>query len=354
MTTESAPIRTLIAGLGRAGWDIHRPAIQSNPAYRIVGVVEPVPERQREAEVVIGCPAYATLEEALGRSDAELAIIATPSGGHGPEGLLCLQHGLHVVIDKPMCQSVAEADALITLARERGLVLTSYHPYRFCPVFRTIRRIIHSGMLGRLVEIRMTHAGFFRRNDWVMKRARGGGMHNVWGSHVIDQCLQVAASPVTAIFSDMQTTVTPGDADDHFKALLKCENGTVIDVEVSNCRAIIPETRWIVVGTCGSLTVDKENQLRVKYFDPTAAPPIVLQDGPAQQRRYDNDDQLPWREEALMPDDQTGTPEFFPNVAAAIRHAEPLIITPESVRETIRILEVCREQNPHIWGEVLA
>lgn len=45
-----------------------------------------------------------------------------------------------------------------------------------------------------------------------------------------------------------------------------------------------------------------------------------------------------------------GFVEFYDNVAGAIRDGAPLLITPESVRETIAVLEACRHQNPHIWA----
>jgi predicted dehydrogenase len=348
--TRNAPIKTVIAGLGRAGWDIHwRSLLRHNPAYRVVGVIESLPERRREAEAEMGCAAFAGWEEFLERPIGDLVIIATPSGGHGPEALACLRQGLHVVVDKPMCQGVAEADAMIALARAKRLVLSVYHPYRLAPCFLKMQAIVRSGRLGRIVEIKCNRSAFYRRNDWVMKKARGGGLHNVWGSHTVDQCLQLINSPAQDVFSDLQCTVTPGDADDHCKIVLRCENGTLIDAEISNCFAFPPQPEWTVAGTCGGI-VTSDKGLHLKYFDPSEAPPIGMVEGPAIGRKYLNDDALPWKEEFLPNPDGPGTAAFYPSVCDAIRHGAPLIITPESVRETIRVLEICRQQNPRIWA----
>jgi predicted dehydrogenase len=344
------PIETVIAGLGRAGWDIHwRQLLKNNPNFRIVGVIEPMSERRKEAEAEIGCVAFASFDEFLAKPVGEMVSIATPSGGHGPETLACLERGFHVVVDKPMCQGVAEADAMIALAKKKKLIMTCYHPYRFSPYFIKMQEIIRSGKIGRVVEIKCNRSSFGRRNDWIMKKAKGGGLHNVWGSHTIDQCLQLAESPVREVFTDLQHTVTPGDADDHCKMVVRCENGILIDAEVSGCMIFPPQPEWMVAGTCGGI-VNTAEGLHIKYFDPKAAPPIKLIDGPAIGRKYGNDDILPWKEEFIPNPQGPGTSAFYPNVYEAIRKGVPLYITPESVRQTIDVLERCRRQNPEIWA----
>jgi len=352
MSKTTAPIETTIAGLGRAGWDIHwRQLLKGHPAYRVVAIIEPVAERRVEAEAEIGCRTYVSFRDFLQEPMGQLIVIATPSGGHGEEATACLDVGLHVAVDKPMCQATAEADAMIALARKRNRVLTCYHPYRYATDFLVIKDVLGSGRLGRVVEIKCNRSTFSRRNDWVMRKAKGGGQHNVWGSHTVDQCLQLLASPVKDVFSDLQCTVTPGDADDHCKIIIRCESGAVIDAEVSNCMAFPPQPEWMVAGTCGGL-VSEPGGIRVKWFDPKDAPRIAVQDGPAAGRRYDNDDKLAWQEE-LIPLPQTrGFVEFYDNLADAIRNGAPLAITPESVRETIAVLETCRKQNPKIWAGI--
>lgn len=344
-------IETVIAGLGRAGWDIHwRQLLKNHPSFRVVGVIEPMAERRAEAAAEIGCRTYASFDEFLADPVGELAILATPSGGHGPETIACLERGLHVVVDKPMCQGIAEADAMIALARRQKRVLTCYHPYRFKEDFLAIKSVLGSGRLGRIVEIKCNRSAFGRRNDWVMRKAKGGGQHNVWGSHTIDQCLQLAGSPVKEVFSDLQCTVTPGDADDHCKIVVRCENGVLIDAEISNAMVFPPQPEWMIAGTQGGLVSDSHG-IRVKWFDPAVAPAIAMQDGPAAGRSYGSPEILPWQE-AVTPLPKTrGFVVFYDNVADAIRTGAPLAITPESVRETIAVLETCRRQNPGIWQD---
>ena len=348
MTTPVEPIKTTIIGLGRAGWSIHwQLLLKEHPAFKVVGAVESVAERRAEAEAEMGCCTYSSLEKFLSDPVGELVVITTPSGGHADEAMACLDANLHVVVDKPMCQSVAEVDAMIGMAHERRRLLTCYHPYRFNPCFKAIAAILSSGRLGRIVTIKSTRSGFVRRNDWVMRKARGGGIHNVWGSHSVDQCLQLAGSAPRDIFSDLQCTVTPGDADDHCKILIRCDNGVVIDVEVSNCMAQVLQPEWQIAGTCGGLVSTAEG-LHIRWFDPEATPTLRLQDGPAVGRRYDTDDTLPWQEEHVSLPGMSHPVDFYTNVAAVIREGAETLVTPESVCETIQVLEACRRQNPGV------
>ncbi len=347
---DNNKIQTVIAGLGRAGWDIHwRQLLKDHPAYRVVAVIEPLVERRREAESEIGCRSYASFHDFLMEPCGELVVIATPSSGHGPESVACLEKGLHVAVDKPMCQGVVEADAMIDAARRNSLVLTCYHPYRFKEDFLLIYDVIRSGRLGRIVEIKCNRSSFSRRNDWIMCRAKGGGQHNVWGSHTVDQCLQLAGSPATAVFSDLQTTATPGDADDHCKIVMRCANGIFIDAEISNCMAFPPQPEWMVAGTSGGLVSSKYG-IEVKWFVPEEAPSISLCEGPAANRQYDNGDLLSWRQELLPYPKTRGFVEFYDNLADAIQHGTALTITPESVKDNVAVLELCRKQNPSIWA----
>ena len=175
----------------------------------------------------------------------------------------------------------------------------------------------------------------------------------MWGSHTVDQCLLLADSPAKEVFSDLQCTVTPGDADDHCKIVIRCGNGTVIDAEISYCMALPPQPEWIVSGTCGGL-VSTPDGIRVRWFNPHAAPPLAMQDGAAVRRNYASDDQLPWQEETIPLPKTRGFVVFYDNLALAVRDGAALAITPESVRDTIAVLETCRRQNPRIWADVEA
>jgi hypothetical protein len=80
----------------------------------------------------------------------------------------------------------------------------------------------------------------------------------------------------------------------------------------------------------------------VRWFDPAQAAPLVVRDGPAADRKYGNDDRLPWQEETI---ESTERPHgaFYDDVAAVLRRGQEMTVTPQSVRETMRVLSLIRK-----------
>jgi predicted dehydrogenase len=336
------PVRYGIVGLGRAGWDIHVKALRGREGASIVAVADPVAERRDQAAAELGCKTYPTLARMLKHADAEVIVIATPSAMHGPDTRKSLKAGRHVVVEKPMSLSVAEADRMIAAARDADRRLFVHQNYRFFPEFRHLQEVLRSGILGRLFHIRCNLLSFRRRNDWQTMVKNGGGVLNNTCPHFIDQALQFAAAPITACMGDLRRIASAGDAEDHVKALLRAENGVTIDLEVSSVENVPAQPyKWTLCGSCGTLTTDGQTST-IRWFDPQAAPPLEAVDGPAANRAYGNADSLPWQEK-VVPAVAAVEGDFYGNVFAVLRRGEPQVITPESVREVMRVIALIRK-----------
>jgi predicted dehydrogenase len=336
------PVRYAVVGLGRAGWSIHVEGLRSRPDARIVAVVDPLEARRTEAETAFGCKSYSKLAPMLRQEDVEVVVIATPSVRHGPDSKKALAAGKHVVVEKPMAMSVAEADSMIRAAREADRRLFVHQNYRFFREFTHLREVVESGIIGRLFHVRNYVSHFTRRNDWQTLAKNGGGVLNNTCPHNIDQILQLIGSPIKEVIGDLRQIVSAGDVEDHVKALLRAENGCTADLEVSTAENIAqPLPKWILCGSCGTLTTDGKNST-IRWFDPAQVRPLEAIDGPVPERRYGNDDQLPWQEK-VVPSEGPDAGTFYGNVHGVLRRGEPMVITPESVREVIRVIAMIRK-----------
>lgn len=336
------PIRYAIVGLGRAGWDIHVRQLRGRADARIVAVVDPVAERRDQAAAEFGCKAYARISQMLRQDEVETVVIATPSVMHGPDTKKALRAGKHVVVEKPMALSVAEADGMIRMAEQAGRKLFVHQNYRFFPEFTYLRSIVDSGILGRLFHVRLNLNSFSRRNDWQTLSRNGGGLLNNTCPHFIDQIVQLVGASAAQVMGDLKQIASAGDVEDHVKALVRFENGCTADVEVSTAENVaVPMPKWILCGTTGTLTHDgKQQQATVRWFDPAQVPPLQAIDGPAPERKYANQS-LPWQERvepAVGPD----AGSFYDNVRAVLRDGADMRITPQSVREVLRIIALIR------------
>ena len=342
--TTQDPVRYAIIGLGRAGWNIHVKALRDRPDAKIVAVVDPVAERREQAVGEFGCKAYDTLAKALKQADVEVVVIATPSVQHGPESKRAMKAGKHVVVEKPMALSVAEADSMIKVANETGRKLFVHQNYRFYPEFLHMQEVIASGLIGRVYHIRNYISNFTRRNDWQTLAKNGGGVLNNTCPHFIDQLLQLIGGRVTTVVGDLQQIASAGDVEDHVKVFLRADNGATADMEISNAQSLPhPLPKWIVCGTHGTLVSDGK-QSTLRWYDPTQVRPLEVREGPAADRKYGNDDVLPWQEKQVPSAPTTGeTGNFYDNVYNVLRNGAEMRITPESVREVIRVIALARK-----------
>jgi len=342
MNTE--PVRCGILGLGRAGWSLHVETLRERHDAVIVAVADPLAERGAEAREQLGCRVHRTLGSMLRQDDVEVVVVATPSACHGRDSRKALRASKHVVVEKPMAVSLREADGMIETAEHAGRKLFVHQNYRYSKLFVHLKQAIREGLLGPLYHVRHYDASFMRRNDWQTLARNGGGVLNNKCPHDLDILLQLVDSPVRQVMGDLRRIASAGDVEDHVKAFMRTDSGCTIDMEVASAQNIsenIP--RWILCGPYGTLTCDGARSV-IRWFDPAEAPPLEAVDGAAPDRSYANADKLPWQEKVV--DIEADTPEpgnFYDNLVGVLRHGEPMAITPQSVRENLRVMNLIRK-----------
>ena len=226
----------------------------------------------------------------------ELMVVATPSNLHAEQTIAALRAGQHVIVEKPMASDLAGADAMIAVAEETGRILTVHQNLRYAADFVKMREVIASGVLGRIIEIRIHNGGFDRRWDWQTLKRYGGGALNNSGPHFIDMGMLLIDDPEPTVFCHMEATpLYAGDADSHVKVVLKPKRGPLVEINITAACAY-PQPNFLVLGTQGSLVCDRGEAVW-KYFDPAEAPALILDDAPIARDRTYNREQLPWKEE---------------------------------------------------------
>jgi len=314
-------------------------ALRGRRNYRITAVADPEPERREQAVRELGCRAFADYREMLKHADAELVCIATRNRDHAPHALAALASGRHVVVEKPMAMNLRQADRMIAASRRRRRKLFVHQNYRFKPEFLHLREVCRSGIIGRVFHIRGYWLSFARRNDWQTLRKYGGGVLNNTCPHIIDMALQLIGWPVTRVFGDLQHINDAGDVEDHVKIVLRGRSGCTADLEVSTACAF-PAPRWTLLGEHGTMITDGQTS-KITYYDPKKVKKLrVIETTPA-GRRYGNEDVLPWQEKEV-PVRAKPVGDFYDNVYGVLRKRQAMVVTPESVREVMRVIALVR------------
>ena len=348
-------VRAAILGQGRSGRDIHGAYLKQVPEqYKIVAVSDLEEKRRKRAEEEYGCESYEDYREILKRDDIDLIINALPSYLHVPVTLEALNADFNVLCEKPLARKVEEVDMLIDAAKRSGKVFAIFQQSRFAPYFRQVRKLIDSGVLGRIVQISIAFNGFSRRWDWqCVQKNYGGNLLNT-GPHPLDQALQLFGTDIMPeVYCVMDRCNTFGDAEDYVKLLLRGKNRPLIDLEISSCCAY-PCFTYNIQATRGGL-IGTMTHIDWKYFKEEEAPkqqlilePLEKPDGtPA----YCGEE-LKWYEESWdIPDEeknlfQTMAKAFYNMLYKTLTEGAPLEVTPLQVRQQIAVIEECHRQNP--------
>ena len=187
-------IKTALCSYGMSGMVFHGPLIQAHPGFKITRILERNREESqgRHPGAVIVKRYDAILED----PDVELVVVNTPDHLHHEMARSALNAGKHVVVEKPFTLKTEHADELITLAKKHGVLLTVFQNRRWDGDYLSVKEIIRTGKLGRLVDFE-SHFDRYRteiQESWKDRSTGTGTLYNL-GSHLVDQALQLFGMP---------------------------------------------------------------------------------------------------------------------------------------------------------------
>ena len=217
--TDTNELGFAILGAGMIA-DYHRQAIEANAdlGARLVAVGHYAPEKFDAIGQRFGvpCQSYA---EVLQRPDVDVVCICTPSGQHAEQALAAANAGKHLLVEKPMALSLADADAMIDACARNGVQLGIALQRRAEPLFQRVRQAISAGDLGELTlgVITMPYsrdAAYYAQAEWRGTWAQdGGGVLMNQGIHLIDLLVWFMGDPVS-IHAHADTLHRPVEVED--------------------------------------------------------------------------------------------------------------------------------------------
>jgi predicted dehydrogenase len=254
------PVRTAVIGFGVSGRIFHAPFLACDEAYSLDHVVTGDPERARQArQAHPGATVSGDAGELFARAgELDLVVVATPPQTHVELATAALDHGLHVVVDKPFAPTSAQGAALVEHARAAGRLLTVFQNRRFDGDFRTLRRLVEDGALGDVHTFESRFEWWkpqgFRGWKATTPVSRGGGILFDLGTHLIDQA-RVLLGPVEDVWADVvRRAPGPGsDGDDDTLVVLRHASGARSRLYMSGLAAA-PAPRFHVLGSRAGFT----------------------------------------------------------------------------------------------------
>ncbi|KRB78767.1 MULTISPECIES: Gfo/Idh/MocA family oxidoreductase [unclassified Sphingomonas] len=208
--------RIALAGAGAFGIK-HLDGLKNIPDVEIVSIISRTAGQAADVAAKYGAKHHSTeLADALARDDVDAVILCTPTQMHAGQTIACLEAGKHVQVEIPLCDSLAEGEAVLAKQRETGLVAMVGHTRRFNPSHQYIHDRIDAGEIA-LQQMDVQTYFFRRKNLNALGQPRSWTDHLLWhhAAHTVDlfayqagpivqaNALQGARHPELGIAMDM-------------------------------------------------------------------------------------------------------------------------------------------------------
>ena len=212
----SKEIITGILSYGMSGRVFHAPFIDTHPGFRLHAVTERTTKKAsaRYPDII----SYGSVDELLGDPSIELAIVNTPNHTHFDYARKALEAGKHILVEKPFSATVSEARELFELGRRKNLKVLVYQNRRWDSDFQSVKSVIESGVLGRLMEVNFRFDRYKRDISpkyFKEEKLPASGLSYDLGPHILDQIISLFGKPLS--YRKTKGTFRPGSqVDDYF------------------------------------------------------------------------------------------------------------------------------------------
>jgi len=238
MSAAPAGFRIALVGCGRISKN-HFDAIRKVDGLSLAAVCDVSGERAARAGTEQGVPSFRSLDEMLRTAGDSFDIVAvcTPSGMHAAQGAAAARAGKHVVTEKPMSISLAQADELVHACDEAGVQLFVVKQNRLNPPIQLLKRAVDKGRFGRIymanVTVRWQRPNeYYAAEPWRGTWEFDGGAIMNQASHYVD-LMQWLVGPVESIMAKTATQARSIEAEDSGVGLVKFRSGALGVIEVN-------------------------------------------------------------------------------------------------------------------------
>ena len=280
---STKPIRVGLLAYGAIGSE-HNMAVQNTSGLVLAAVCDTKPERIAAArEVAPDFVGFSDANEMLDSGLIDLVVISTPPNSHFHWAKQSLERGIHVVLEKPMALTTDECDQLIQLSLDKNLLLVVYQNRRFDSDFVTMRSQILSGAIGEVYQFDTFVGGYSRPCDyWHSDSVVSGGAIFDWGSHFIDQILNIINDDVAHVSGQNHKRVwTHATNADHAQVTITFTTGkqaTFVHSDLAAAR----KPKFYVLGTLGAIVANWNPQAEPAVADLPAILTLHRHDGTSQ------------------------------------------------------------------------
>ncbi len=334
---DETDVRVGMLGFGAIGLE-HAAAVDAVPGLRLVAVSDLSPARLQVArQAAPGVRTSTDADALLSADDVDLVVVSTPPNTHAAWGRRLLAAGRHVVLEKPMALSAADCDDLMALAQQHDRLVVVYQNRRFDPDYLALARVVRSGRIGEVFHLESFVGGYGHPcSYWHSEASVSGGAIMDWGSHYLDQVLDLVPEPLRHVsaVNHKRRWFDVTNAD-HSRVTLHYADGREASFVHSDLAAA-PKPKWYVLGTSGAVVGHWRTE-RVLGRSPVGTleeDVLAPADSPATLTVHDADGSV-----TALAVPPSPPQAFHRELADHLQRGLPLSVRPEQSRRVVAVLE---------------
>lgn len=337
------PIITALCSYGMSGHLFHAPFISVNPKFNLYGVFE-----RTKSEALKHHPntkTFRSLETMLADDAIELIVVNTPNITHFDFAKQVINAGKHLIVEKPFTATIAEAEELIKLAKEKNIIMSVYHNRRYDSDFKTVKKVISEGLLGDLVEAEFHYDRYTPELSYkIHKETPTAGVGSIYdlGSHLIDQALQLFGMP-NAVQADLDSYRPNSKVGDYFDVKLFYQSHKVILKSSYFVREALPGN--ILHGTKGSFIKTKADVQEKQLLECKKPNSIDWGTEPESDKGLLHTEINGKIIKEFIPTLKGDYMEYYNGMYEAIRNNKPIPVTAEDAMNVIKIIEIIKKSS---------
>lgn len=253
----SSILKMGIIGYGWVARDYMYPALQKNPRVQLVAAcAQHASEMENLPQTV---KKHTEINDFLKHTELDAVYVATPNHLHAAHTIASIEAGLHVLCEKPLATSLADAEAMIFSAQSAKTVYATAYDQRFHPAHEQVYEQIQQGKLGQITQVKIDYACWLPKNwsvdNWRIDQERaGGGAIIDLAPHGLDLLETLLDDTIVDIKIFEQNLVQDYKVDDGGVLMLRFASGVLGSMHVGYNRPdTLPRRTLEIFGTAGML-----------------------------------------------------------------------------------------------------
>ncbi|HYI26242.1 MAG TPA: Gfo/Idh/MocA family oxidoreductase [Bradyrhizobium sp.] len=258
-----------IAVIG-AGGIAQRNAIEAvkSGAATVTGVFDVNLQAARDLAAKVQAKTYASFEEAIANSDVDAVMLSTPHHLHRPQTLAAAAAGKHVLVEKPIANTLDDANAMIDACERAGVAMAVNYSFRYLPKIQKARELVQAGALGDITGIQVIQHQFkdlgywmgarsTSPDDWRSSREKSGGGFLIMSvCHNVDYLYFITGLKGTRVYSEYATLGSPGNVEDIISVTSRWGDKAVGTISASSILRGADAAEERIWGTKGTLVIN--------------------------------------------------------------------------------------------------